>query len=122
MFKGTKFRFLSAGIFMLVFASIATAHEVRLSEPARVANASKLQPGLYRVEVVKNQNSSEALFYEGRDLRLRVPVTLTTEAKKAQYTEVHTTALDDGMVLSQIRLEGSRETLVFDQASSGKTN
>jgi hypothetical protein len=121
MFKGTEFRLLSAVIFMFVFAAIAAAHEVTISQPAKVGNGSHLQPGTYRVEVVKNQDSSEALFYEGRDLRLRVPVTLTTGAKKAQYTEVHSTALSDARVITQIRLQGSRETPVFDQNSSAKT-
>src|SRR5664279_5133881 len=112
MFRGTEFRFLFAVIFMFVFASIAVAHEVRISQPVKVGNGSQLQPGTYRVEVVKNQDSSEALFYEGRDLRLRVPVTLASDSKKAQYTEVHTAALEDGQVITQIRLEGSKESLL----------
>jgi hypothetical protein len=106
---------------MLVFVSIAAAHEVKIRDVSKVGNGSQLQPGTYRVEVVKNQDSSEALFYAGRDLRLRVPVTLAPDSKEAQYTEVHIAARADGQAITQIRLEGSKESLLFNHPSSGKT-
>jgi hypothetical protein len=121
MIKRRGCRFLSAVIGMLVFVSIAAAHEVKIKDVSKVGNGSQFQPGTYRVEVVKNQNSSEALFYKGGDLRLRVPVTLATAAKKAPYTEVHAATLSDGMEITEIRLEGSKESLLFTQTSSAKT-
>jgi hypothetical protein len=122
MSKRSICRFLSPVICTLVFVSIAAAHEVKIKEMSNVGNGSQLQPGTYRVEVVKNQDSSEALFYEGGDLTVRVPVTITTAAKKAPYTEVHFVKLSDGMALTEIRLEGSKESLLFSQAATAKSN
>jgi len=103
---------------MFVFVAIAAAHEVRVTDPAKVGPGSELQPGTYRVEVVKNQDSSEVHFYKGGDLWLRVPVTLATEKAKAQNTEVHYSQLNGGKVITRIRLEGSKESLIFNQTPS----
>jgi hypothetical protein len=114
MFKKTDSRLLAAVVFMFVFVGVAAAHEVRISNVAKVGNNSELQPGTYRVEVVKNQGSSEVLFYEGSDLRLRAPVTLEPESEKSQLTEVHYSDLDGGKVITQIRIRGWKERLVFN--------
>jgi hypothetical protein len=39
-----------------------------------------------------------------------------SEASKANRTEVHTEVRDDGRVITQIRLQGSKEALFFEQA------
>jgi hypothetical protein len=65
MFKRIESRTIAAAVCMFVFVSIAAAHEVRISDPAKVGPSSELQPGTYRVEVVKNQDSSEVHFYKG---------------------------------------------------------
>ena len=121
MSKRMMYRILSALVCTLVFVSIATAHEVSITYRANVGNGAELQPGTYRVEVVKNHDSSEVLFYKGGDLWLRAPVTLAAETKKAQQTEIHYEELDHGKVITQIRLEGSKESLVFNQDHSAKT-
>jgi hypothetical protein len=118
MFKRMGYRLLAVAICMLVFVPIAAAHEVHITGPAKVGNNPELQPGTYRVEVVKNQDSSEVLFYKEGDLWLRAPVTLVPETNKAQYTEVHYAELNDGKVITRIRLQGSKESLVFNQAPS----
>ena len=59
MSKRMGYRILSTLVCTLVFVSIAAAHEVSIGERARVGNGPELQPGTYRVEVVKNQDSAE---------------------------------------------------------------
>jgi hypothetical protein len=120
MFKRIESRIIALAICMFVFVAVATAHEVRITDPAKVGPGSDLQPGTYRVEVVKNQDSSEVHFYKGRDLWFRIPVTLAPENSKVQYTEVHYSPLNGGKVITQIRLEGSKESLIFNQTPSAK--
>jgi hypothetical protein len=120
MFQRIESRTIAAATCMFVFVSIAPAHEVRITDPAKVGPGSELQPGTYRVEVVKNQDSSEVLFYKGKDLWLRATVTLATETAKAQNTDVHYTEQGQGKVITQIRLEGSKESLVFNHVPSAK--
>ena len=120
MFERIGSRIFAAAICMFVLVSIAAAHEVLIKDRARVASGSELQPGTYRVKVVKNQDSSEVHFYKGRDLWLRTPVTLAPEKTKASNTEVHYSELNGGKVITQIRFEGSKESLVFNQAASAK--
>ena len=120
MSKRIGYRILPTLVCTLAFASIAVAHEVSIRYRAKVGNGSALQPGTYQVEVVKNQDSAEVLFYKEGDLWLRAPVTLVPETNKAQYTEVHYAELNDGKVITRIRLQGSKESLVFNRAPSTK--
>lgn len=120
MCKKTRYRILPTLACALVFVSIAAAHEVTITDRARIGHGDVLQPGTYQVEVVKNQDSSEVLFYKGGDLQLRAPVTLEAETAKAPETEIHSEQLDDGKVITKIRLRGSKESLVFSPPSSAK--
>ena len=45
---------------------------------------AELQPGTYRVEVEKNQDSAEVRFFQGGDLVATAPATLTKEAAKCK--------------------------------------
>jgi len=120
MSKRIGYRILPTLVCTLAFASIAVAHEVSIRYRAKVGNGSALQPGTYQVEVVKNQDSAEVLFYKEGDLWLRAPVTLSEETKKPEQTEVQYEELDNGKVITQIRLRGSKESLVFNQPPSAK--
>ncbi len=120
MSKRMGYRILATLLSTLAFVSIAMAQEVTIMDRAKVGNGPALQPGRYQVEVVKNQDSSEVLFYKGGDLWLRAPVTLAQETKKAKHTEIHYQELDDGMVITKIRLQGSKESLVFSRDTSAK--
>jgi hypothetical protein len=111
---------LTTLICTVAFVSIPAAHEVSIPHRANVGNGPVLETGTYRVEVVKNQDSSEVLFYKGGDLWLRAPVTLVEEADKAPQTEVHYEKISDAKVINQIRLRGSKESLVFNRAPSAK--
>jgi len=113
------YRVLSTVVFVLVFAGITLAHEVTITEPAKLGNGPEIQPGTYRVEVVKNQDTSEAVFYKGRDLVVRVPVTLAEESTKSRQTEVHFDILDSGRLITQIRVAGWKERLVFKEPAKG---
>jgi hypothetical protein len=110
-----RYRILSALVCTLVLVSIATAHEVSIMHQAKVGSGPELQPGTYRVEVVKNQDSAEVRFFQGRDLVATAPATLTKEAVKCNNTEVHSEQVDGGWLITKIRLAGSKEGLVFKQ-------
>ncbi len=113
MFKRMGCRILPSLVCTLVFASIASAHEVHITRRAFVAEDTQLQPGTYRVEVEKNQDSAEVLFFQGGDFVAAARATLTKEAVKCNGTEVHYDEVDGGRVLTKIRLQGSKEGLVF---------
>jgi hypothetical protein len=99
----------------LVFVSLAAAHELSFAQRMRIGNGPELQPGTYRVEVVKKSDSVEVTFSQGDDLMLTVPATLTQEASKCKSTEIYTETVDGGRVITKIRFQGSKESLVFTQ-------
>ena len=114
MHKRLEFRILTALLFMLVLACFASAHEVVITNQAKLGKGPMLEPATYRLEIVKSQDSSEALFYKGRDLVARTPVTLAEETEKSRQTEVHSENRDEGRVITRIRVRGWEESLVFD--------
>jgi hypothetical protein len=107
------YRTLAVVVFVLAAVGLALAHEVKISYRARLGNGPELQPGTYRLEVVKNQDTSEAAFYKGKDLVIRVPITIAADSVKSEQTEVHYELLDSGRVINQIRLGGWKDRLVF---------
>ena len=109
------YRFLMAVVFVLVSAGITLAHEVKIDHRAKLGNGPELQPGTYRLELMKTQDTSEAAFYQGGDLVTRVPITISVEPNKSRQTEVHYELLDGGHVINQIRVEGWKERLVFSE-------
>ena len=113
MSKRMGSRILATLICMLVVVSIAAAHEVSIGQRVRIGNGPELQPGTYRVEVVKNLASAEVSFFQGGDLVVTVPATLSKEATKCNNTEVHSEEVDGGQVITKIWLQGSKESLVF---------
>ena len=115
MAKRILFRILSTLICTLVFVAIAAAHEIDFAQQVKIGNGPALQPGTYRVEVVKKQNSTEVTFSQGNDFEVTVPATLTQEATKCKNTEVHSEATDGGRVIYKIWLHGWRESLVFER-------
>lgn len=119
----TKMRYRSLLLLAFGFAcaAVVSAHEVTITSRTKVGNNAELQPGSYRVKVVKNPASCEVLFYQSGDLRLRAPVTLAAEAKKALLTEVHYEEFDGSSVMTRIQLEGAKESLVFDRAPSASS-
>jgi hypothetical protein len=94
-------------------ACFASAHEVLITSQSKLGNGPSLKPDTYRLEVVKNQDSSEALFYTGGDLVLRTPVTLAEETNKPKVTEVHYENVDADRMITKIRVKGWTEVLVF---------
>ena len=105
-----------AFMLLLLAVSASFAHDVSIAGAARLGNGPIIDSGTYRIELVKNQDSSEAVFYQGNDQVARVPVTVVSEPSKAKRTEVHSELRDDGRVITQIRLQGSKEALVFEHA------
>jgi hypothetical protein len=105
---------IAVSLVLLFAAGTSVAHEITISTTARLGNGPTLEAGKYRVELIKNQDSSDAVFYRGHgDEVVRTPVTLVAEPSKSIQTEVHSREVDSGRVITQIRLQGSKETLVF---------
>ena len=106
----------SAFLALLFAAGHSVAHEIAITEASRLGNGPAIEPGTYRVELIKNQDSSDAVFYRGHDDEVaRTPVTLVAEDSKSRQTEVYSRTIDGGRVITQIRLQGSKEKLVFEQ-------
>jgi hypothetical protein len=104
-----------AVIALLFTAGISLAHEVTISNLAKLGNGPQIEPGTYRVEVLKNQESPEVIFYEGEDEVIRTQVKLVTEPTKARQTAVYYNNLDSGRIITQIHVEGWKERLMFEQ-------
>lgn len=115
MSKRMGYRILSTLVCTLVCVSITAAHEVSITSRAFVGEDTELQPGTYRVEVEKNQDSAEVRFFQGADLVAAARATLTKEAVKCNKTEVHSEEVDGVRVITRIWLQGSKESLVFKQ-------
>jgi len=107
------FRLLATVVFVFVAAGLTLAREVTMTYQAKLGEGPELQPGTYRVELIKNQETSEVAFYQEDDLVAQVPVTIVTESEKSNRTEVHYETLDGGRVINQIRVAGWKERLVF---------
>jgi hypothetical protein len=112
---------LASFLFVLVSAGIAIAHDVKIDLGAKLGNGPEMQPGTYRVELLKNQNAPEAVFYKGRSEVARVPITIAMESEKSRHTEVHYELLDDGRVINQIKIAGWKERLVFRERGPAPT-
>ncbi len=115
MSKRMAYRILSALAFTLALACLASSHELIISDQAKLGNGPMLEPGTCRVEVVKKQDSAEVRFFQGGDLVVTAPATLTKEEVKCNNTEVHSEEVNGGQVITKIRLQGSKESLVFKQ-------
>ncbi|MGO8732166.1 MAG: hypothetical protein ACLQVM_05165 [Terriglobia bacterium] len=111
--KRMAYRILSTLVCTLVFVSITAADEVSITSRAFVGEDTHLQPGTYRVEVEKNQDSAEVRFFQGGDLVAAARATLTKEAVKCNHTEVHSEEVDGERVITKIWLQGWKESLVF---------
>ncbi len=104
-------------IALLFSPGIAAAHEVTIDNHAKLGNGPEIQPGKYRVELLKNQDSSEVVFYRGNDEVVRTQATVVMEPKKASQTAVYYSNLDSGRMITQINVAGWKERLVFEQPS-----
>jgi hypothetical protein len=111
------YRILSALVSMFVFLSIAAAHEITIGQLAKIGNGQTLEPGTYRVEVEKNQDSAEVLFFQGGELVVTAAATLTEEPVKCNNTEIHSEEVDGTRVITKIWLRGWKESLVFKQGT-----
>jgi hypothetical protein len=107
---------IAALLVLLLAGGSSVAHEITVRGSSRLGKGPTLEAGTYRIELIKHQDSSDAVFYSGRDEVARAQVTLVAEPSKSSQTEVHSHVVDGSRVVTQIRLQGSKEKLVFDQA------
>ena len=107
----------------VLFCGVATsaAHEVTIGSTATLGAGPTIEPGAYRVEVVRGQESSHAVFYKGSDEVARAPVTLVAEDSKPRQTEIHSRIVDGRRLITQIRLQGAKEKLVFEKIADEPT-
>lgn len=115
MFKQMACLVLGSLACVLVFAPTATADNLTISQPARIAKGPAIKPGRYQIKVLKSQDAAEVSFFQQGDLVVTVPATLVKESKKCKSTEIHTNDVDGEQVIVKIWLEGSTESLVFGQ-------
>ncbi len=120
-----KYKLMYCGFaaFMVLLFAVGTsvAHEVTISTTATLGTGPTIEAGTYRIELTKNQESSHAVFYRGHDEVARAQVTLVAEPSKPRQTEVHSQVVDGSRVITQIRLQGSKEKLVFEQTPEEPT-
>src|SRR5690349_18116742 len=117
MSRKTRYGILFAVISGVVFAAVGAAHEVSIVDRTKIGKGSELKPGAYRVEVVRNQDACEVLFYKSGDLMVRAPASVTTESRKAKETEIHFEQADGGQRITRMQLQGSKDILVFNETS-----
>lgn len=117
MSKRLGCRILSLLLCTLASASIARAQEVSIMFRARAGNGLELQPGTYRVEVVKDQAFAEVRFYREGILVLIAPAKSIKENCKIRHSEVQYKEVDGAQVITLIRLQGSKEALAFNHYS-----
>jgi hypothetical protein len=100
---------------LLLAAGLAQAKtkEINLAQPARLGDGPELQPGSYRIELVRDAQKPELIFYRDRTEVARAPAKLVEEPSKASRTEIHFNLKDNKRVLTQMRVEGWRERVVF---------
>jgi hypothetical protein len=105
-------------IAILFLATVAMAKEISIHYPAKLGNGPELQPGTYKIELVKNQNSPEVLFYKGRELVARTPAKVEEQPSKADQTQVFYDMKDKDRVITELRISGWKERLVFTDVGS----
>jgi len=112
------YRVLATAVFVLVTAGLSLAHDVKINYQTKLGNGPELQPGTYRLELVKNSDATEAAFYQGKVLVASVPVTVEMQSQKSPHTAVHYETLDSGRVINKIRVTGWRESLIFRERTA----
>ncbi|MBI4165834.1 MAG: hypothetical protein HY508_08885 [Acidobacteria bacterium] len=101
----------------LVFSGLAfaKAREIQLAYPAKLANGPEIQPGSYKVDVLNNQPTPEVVFYRGKEVVARTPAKLVELPRKSDQTQIHSKMEGDSRLITEIRLEGWKEKLLFDE-------
>ena len=95
------------GVLAMAVASAASSYTITLFEPS-VIGSSELKPGDYRVEV----NGDKAVIRAGRN-RVEATVKVESGAEKFAKTVVKYGTGDGKYRLQEIRLAGTKTTLMF---------
>jgi hypothetical protein len=116
--RNLKYHLPAMTIAILFLATVAMAKEISIHYPAKLGNGPELQPGTYKIELVKNQTSPEVLFYKGRELVARTPAKVEEQPRKADQTQVFYDIKDKDRVITELRISGWKERVVFTDAGS----
>jgi hypothetical protein len=109
---------LSAMAACLLFAGMifAKGTTVSIDQPARLANGPTLQPGSYKVEVMTGGPTSEVIFYKGKEIVAKAPAKLVEHPTSVSATQIHYSQRDNDRIITEMRLQGRRDRLVFEEA------
>lgn len=108
MFK----RFVLAFAILGLAVASAESYRVKLSQPSKV-EGKQLKAGDYRL----NLENSKLTIVNGKET-LEVPVKVKTGDTKFDNTSVRYTGTGDKVSIQEIRIGGTKTTLVFDEQSA----
>jgi hypothetical protein len=119
MKQNILFGCIVATLVLLFAATTASAHDVTIPGPSKLGNGPGIEEGTYRIELIKNQDSAEAVLYKKGDEVARAPVRVLHRDTISKQTEVHSEMRDTERIITQIRLKGSDEALLFERSGGG---
>lgn len=99
---------LSFGTLALAIASAASSYHFSIFEPSTVAG-KVLKPGEYKIEL----NGEKAMIKVGKEV-VEAPVKLANGNEKFSETSVRYSTLNGKMAVQEIRLGGTKTTVVFN--------
>jgi hypothetical protein len=89
--------------------------------PSKIAAGPELQPGTYTVELGEHASSPEIMFYQNGKLVGQAPAQLVDNGKKTSETEVDYDTAGNERVITEIRLRGWTQKVVFNPSASAET-
>jgi hypothetical protein len=105
---------------------VAKSDQVNIIYETRVGNGPTLKPGVYKLAVINDPQSPKVQFYQNGKRVAEVPAKIVSQNKKNPETEVYyNTVGKDGHVLTEIRLNGWTENIMFPtqtEASNSSAN
>lgn len=112
---------VTVAVLFLTALGFAKSNQVDIIYRARVGQ-SVLKPGTYKVDVINDPQSPQVQFYLNGNQVAEVPAKLINEAKKNPQTEVfYSTVGKNAHVLTEIRLNGWNENIMFPKSSTSSS-
>ncbi len=102
---------------------VAKSDQVNIIYETRVGNGPTLKPGVYKLAVINDPQSPKVQFYQNGKRVAEVPAKLVSQSKKNPETEVYyNTVGKDDHVLTEIRLNGWTENIMFPTQTEGSNS
>jgi hypothetical protein len=106
----------AAASLVLAGLAFAKAKDVNITYTARLGSGPEIQAGSYKVDVITGQPTPEVVFYKGGEIVAKAPAKLVELPKKADYTQILFTTRDNSRVITEMRVSGWKERLVFEES------